>query len=466
MGNAYTHMYAARFPHVIDVVQHVIKSHESLLKRILAWQQVVYQEGSLPGWLKDSLINNLHLITECGVWAQAKPPIGDWCKPEDGLFGLNESPRQCPQLECIPCSFYGNLPLVYFFPELALSTLRGYKAYMFPDGAAPWLFGGFTGNSGPYDMVSPTRGYQTTTNGPCFVDLVHRYWMRTGDDEFLREFYPYVKKNTEFTMDTNRGPDGVISMPDRMVSAWGEEETEWFESCEWGGMTSHVGGVHLANLRMSQDMARAVKDEAFVKQCQAWLDQGTHSMEEKMWNGEYYLNFWDVERGQKSDLVMAYQLDGEWMSRFHDVESVFRADRVKTALQTIKRTNIPLTPFGAVNFAQPDGTAPPNTVGYGSFGIFVAEVFMLSMTYMYDGQREFGLELTRRCLENIVCRQKFAWDFPCLLNGDSGTLYNGNDYYQGMMLWSLPAALAGQDLAGPCRDGGLVDRMLAAARVG
>jgi len=244
----------------------------------------------------------------------------------------------------------------------------------------------------------------------------------------------------------------------------GDEETEWFESCEWGGMTSHVGGVHLANLRMSQDMARAVGDEGFVKQCQAWLDQGTHSMEEKMWNGEYYLNFWDVKRNQKSDLVMAYQLDGEWMARFHSLDSVFKAERVLTTLETIKRTNIPLTPYGAVNFAQADGTPPPNTVGYGSFGIFVAEVFMLSMTYMYAGQKEFGLELTRRCLDNIVCLQRLAWDFPCLLNGDSGTLYNGNDYYQGMMLWSLPAALEGRHLNGPCEKGGLVDRMVTAGR--
>jgi hypothetical protein len=35
-----------------------------------------------------------------------------------------------------------------------------------------------------------------------------------------------------------------------------------------------------------------------------------------------------------------------------------------------------------------------------------------------------------------------------------------------MMLWSLPAALAGGDLGAPLRPGGLVQRMLAAAREG
>jgi hypothetical protein len=33
-----------------------------------------------------------------------------------------------------------------------------------------------------------------------------------------------------------------------------------------------------------------------------------------------------------------------------------------------------------------------------------------------------------------------------------------------MMLWSLPAALAGQAVDGPCEPGGLVDRVIKAAR--
>ena len=43
-------------------------------RRILAWQQVIYAETALPVWLRDSLVNNLHLIAETGMWAQAKPP--------------------------------------------------------------------------------------------------------------------------------------------------------------------------------------------------------------------------------------------------------------------------------------------------------------------------------------------------------------------------------------------------------
>ena len=88
---------------------------------------------------------------------------------------------------------------------------------------------------------------------------------------------------------------------------------------------------------------------------------------------------------------------------------------------------------------------------------------MLGMTYMYNGQKELGLELTRRCLNNIVCEQGTTWDMPNIILGDTGKRSYGSDYYQNMMLWSLPAAMENKSLEAPCRPGGLVERVLKAA---
>ena len=89
---------------------------------------------------------------------------------------------------------------------------------------------------------------------------------------------------------------------------------------------------------------------------------------------------------------------------------------------------------------------------------------MLAMTYMYQGEKEFGLKLAQRCWQNIVCTQRLHWDQPNIFRGDkdTGERSFGSDYYQNMMLWSLPAAIQGQDLAGPCNAGGLVDRIIKA----
>jgi len=465
-GNAYTHLYASRYAGARAAAEILAASHESLLRRVLAWQGEIYAEPSLPPWLRDSLVNVLHLIPETSVWAQAKPPVGDWCLPADGVFGMNESPRWCPQMECIPCSFFGNIPLVYFFPEAALSTLRAYRAYQYPSGQLPWVFGGCTCGTAPYEMALPAPGYsskpQTTLDGPSYADMVDKMWRRTGDDALLREFYPSVKLNTVFTMNLRpgSGPAGVVSMPAD------NQGQDWFESCDLFGIAPHIGGAHLAHLRIAQRMAQAMGDAEFVRACEVWLQGGSRVLEEHGWGGTHYLLFNELETGKRSDVVMAYQLDGEWMARFHGLPGVFRPDRVTATLATIARTSAALTNAGALVFCKPEavelGTGDWNPGYWGSRGVHPPGVFMLGMTYMYAGQPELGLELVRRCMAEVV-RRGWVWDFPVAID-PVGHPRVGSDYYQNMMLWSLPAAAAGGDLTGPCRHGGLVDRVLRAGR--
>jgi uncharacterized protein (DUF608 family) len=136
---------------------------------------------------------------------------------------------------------------------------------------------------------------------------------------------------------------------------------------------------------------------------------------------------------------------------------------VKRTLATIQRCNIALSKSAAVNYAQPDGTKAM-VAGYGTFSYFPPEALMLAMTYMYNGQKEFGMELARRAWHNIVCKHGYTWDMPNIMRGDqdTGERVFGNDYYQDMIIWSLPAALAGTDVNAPCKPGGLVERMIKA----
>ena len=462
-GHTYYHKYAERYKNAYDVAAFLAANHAQLLARIVAWQQVVYAETALPIWLRESLVNNLHLITEDGFWGQARPPIGEWCRKEDGLFGMNECPRGCPQIECIPCSFYGNIPLVYFFPELALSTLRAYKAYQYPDGAAPWIFGGITGATltPPCELAMPSKGYahkpQTTLDGPCYVDMVARLWQRTGDRGLLHEFYDSVKRNTIFTMNLRpeAGPAGGVSIPT------GNQAQDWMESCDLFGIVPHIGGVHLANLRMAERMAREVGDEAFAQQCAEWFRQGSQVLEEKTWTGKGYLLYREEETGKQSDVIMGCQLDGEWMAKFHGLEGAFPPDRVQTTLATLKETNF--YPYGAIVFriGEEGGFLP----GYwGEAGVHFPSSIMLAATYLYHGHRDFGLELAQRTLRALVIERRASWDSILLFRGDNAEFLWGADYYQNMMLWCLPAAIAGTDLAGLCRQGGLVERMIRAGQ--
>lgn len=474
--NVFERMYARKYKDAVPVAQDLAARHESLLKRVLAWQQAVYTETSLPVWLRESLVNILHLMTKTGYWAQAKPPLKSWVKPEEGLFGMSECPRECPQIECIPCSFYGNVPVVYFFPELARSTLRGYQGYQFPDGAPPWVFGGVTAGAAlgykatdPCDMATPSPGYQNTLNAPCYVDMFDRYWQTTGDDKLLKEFYPSLKKSVIYTIKLRSGPEGIISVPEGDVNPTHHPNDkpggglDWFEGNGWFGMTPHVGGVHLAMLRMAERMAEKVGDAAFATQCRQWIETGSQLMESKLWAGKSYLSYYEPEKNKKSDLVFGYQLDGEWMTSYHGLPGVFQKDRVPVVLNTIKDTCVALNRYGAANFAEPDGK-PATHVGYGTYGYFPPEVYMLAATFIYNGQKDVGLHVLRTCLEGISVKYGYTWTQPNVVDGYTGKRVYGADYYQNMILWIIPAALQGHDLKQAVGSGSLVAKVLRAAQ--
>jgi uncharacterized protein (DUF608 family) len=466
----FTHMYSRHYPDAVSSLELLASRREDLLARVAAWQGAVYGEESIPGWLRDSLVNVLYMIAEDGLWARKQPPLPDWVREEDGLFGLNECPRGCPQIECIPCSFYGSLPLAYLFPELQLSTIRGYQGYQLPDGAPPWIFGGCTGGTPPIDFASPTRGYQFASNGISLAAIVDRFLLcrDTPDRKYLRELYPMMKRSVSHTVSLRTTPsysvgERIISMPDDNVG------TEWFEAPEpgWAGMTAHIGGLHLAELRIAERMAREVGDAEFAAQCAEWIASAKEAMEARLWDERgFYLNYLEPETERRSDLVFGYQLDGEWVISHHGLSSALPADRISAVLETVRRCNAAVTKHGAVNYANADGSVA-NPGGYGAYSYFPPELLMLAMTYVYHGDREFGLELARKAWHNLICVQGYTWDMPNIMRGDADTGERtfGNDYYQDMMLWSLPAALAGEDVSGPCKRGGLVDRVLRATRV-
>lgn len=452
----YVLQYAARFGSSLEAARRIAADHAPMLARVLRWQEAIYADPGLPPWLADALVNNLCLIAEDSHWVQPRPPLGDWAFP-GGAFALDESPRGCPHTACIPCDWYGNLPIVFFFPELARSTLRAFKAYQAEDGEIPFAIGKID----VPDFAVPEFGWQVSLNGFCFADMVDRLWLATRDDSVISEFYDAVKRSTVHWMGLSDKSAPAIRMPD--VGGM-----EWFEFGDWAGMTAHAGGLRLAGLAIVERMAAKAGDEAFAAQCRAWREDGQRAMETEMWTGSYYLNFLEPETGRRSDEVMGYQLDGEWTARYHGLPGVFRKDRLPAVLDTIERCNIALTPtIGAANFARPDGSAigADSKIGYyGQYTMFTPELLVLAMTFIQAGRKDFGLELARRYWTNLCLVQRHPFDTPNMIDGRTGERQFGTDYYQNMMLWALPGVLAGGDLRSAVGPGSLVARVKAAGR--
>lgn len=312
------------------------------------------------------------------------------------------------------------------------------------------------------EFAAPGRPYQVASSDVCLVEMVDKLWLRTGNDAVVREFYDACKRATIHAMNLRPeyGDKQVIAMPT------GDKDQEWVEGVPMLGLVSHIGGVHLAQLRMMKRMAEKIGDVEFAKQCDRWFAAGSKSMEEDLWANTHYLLYHEIKSGKKSPVLLGCVLDGDFISRFHGLPGVFRPDRARTTLETLAKANLDpkRCPFGMRVFANPDGSRPQGTFRYwGNAGGFSAEAMMVGMTYMYHGQKPAGEELIHRILDCVAVRNGYAWDFPLVWDIETGRHTYGSDYYQNMMLWSVPAAMADQDLSGPCQPGGLVHRLLKAA---
>ena len=74
------------------------------------------------------------------------------------------------------------------------------------------------------------------------------------------------------------------------------------------------------------------------------------------------------------------------------------------------------------------------------------------------------MNIAERVWDTLVRRGLMGWDLTPGAHIDTGERFAGTDYYQMMILWAMPATMAGQDLSGPCQEGGLVDRVIKAGR--
>jgi len=182
-------------------------------------------------------------------------------------------------------------------------------------------------------------------------------------------------------------------------------------------------------------------------------------MENLMWNDttKSYLLMHNINTGKHDERIMANQLDAEWANAYHGLPGVFRPDRVKTVLDTVKQ--FCMVDTGAVSFSS--GKGEPELTTY---GIFIPEIIILGMTYIYNGDKDTGVDVVRRMMDSSVRKNLMGWDMTNQVRADTGARTFGTDYYQDMMLWALPTALEGKDLKAACGSGTLVNKVIEAGK--
>jgi uncharacterized protein (DUF608 family) len=271
----------------------------------------------------------------------------------------------------------------------------------------------------------------------------------------------------DFNLNPDLGLAQIIAMP-----ASGDH-LEWYEDRKMYGYEAHAGGYRLAAAEMMREWAEKMGDTEYAKKLEAMLEAGKDALQRYLWKGDHYLVYYDPKSGEKYDAFLSPQLDGQLCARISGVPGVFPKANVEKVLEVVQDKVCKISQWGLPPvYANPDGTIYTGTGSNeyltGKYNTLNFQVIWIAVLAMYEGHKDFGLDLLRKNQELGYCHWGYMWDGVMGRSafGDTGEVSYGWDYWFNWSIWMAAAALANGDFTALLKPGGLVNRVIKAGKTG
>ncbi len=454
VGNA----YARRFADAAAVADYATPRRADLEGKTRAFAAAV-RESTLPGGVKDAAMSNLSTLVTTTCFRTADGEFHGW-------EGVNDKSGCC----------FGNCTHVWnyetatahLFPSLSLSLRRAAFGYSLDEAGAIH-----------FRQVLPEgkgrSGFAAADGQMGQIIKTYLDWRLSGDDGWLRETWPRVRKALEFAWveggwDADR--DGVME---------GVQHNTY--DVEFYGPNPQCGIYYLGALRAAEEMAKVVGDPS-AAEYRRLFESGRRWIDANLFNGEYYvqkvrglpkdriapalrssMGSEDTENPeyQLGDGCLIDQLLGQYLADVAGLGPLVDPEHARRALQSIYRYNYKKALFEHDSvqrvFALNDEAALVICdYGRGSrpripFPYF-AEVmtgfeYAAAALMIYAGMVREGVE----CFENV--RRRY--------DGERRNPWNeaecGHHYARAMAAWSGLLALSGFLYEAPGRQLTVVPRM-------
>ena len=258
--------YATLYDDAWDVAEKTLSKLPALETKTLEFVRL-FLNSSYPAVVKEAALFNTSTLRSQTVFRSGDGKVYCW----EGVFNSTGS-----------C--YGNCTHVWNYEE-----------------ATPFLFGGLARNMRKteyHDALDDSTGLMSfrvslpldksknwkvaAADGQMgTVMKVYREWQLSGDDQFLRDLWPGVKKALGFAWvpggwDANR--DGVMEGCQHNTM-----------DIEYYGPNPEIEFWYLGALKAAASMAAFLKDTAFERSCEGMFANGSRWTDEHLFNGNYYI---------------------------------------------------------------------------------------------------------------------------------------------------------------------------------
>ena len=430
------HEYSSRFEDAARVIDYVFEHHDRLARETRLWRDAYY-DSSLPYWLLDRLHSTAsYLATGTCQW---------W---KNGRFWAYEGVSCCYGT----CSHVWNYAQAHarLFPELARNVCEMQDFSPRENGGA------FHPDTG---LVGFRSDDAYAADGQCGTILkAYREHLMSADDSFLKRNWPAIKKAIEFSISHDGNADGLIE--DLQPNTY---DIDYF------GANTFVGSLYLAALRAAEEMAQEIGDLDFAGRVRAIREQGSLLANQRLWNGEYYIQDVDLRehpKDQYKDGCLSDQVFGQGWAHQLGLGYLYPQENVLKALDSIWKYNWApdVAPYNEAHkpfrwFVTP-GQAGLITCtwpkgDYLTEGTRYREEVWTGIEYQVAGHMIWEGKVTEGL---AMCRAVHDRYHPDLFNP-----YNevecGDHYARAMASWGVYLALAGFQYHGPKGWVGLAPRV-------
>lgn len=304
------------------------------------------------------------------------------------------------------------------------------------------------------------------------VMMVYREWKLSGNEAWLRQVWPYVKRSVEFawapTNEDKWDPDKQGVLTGRQHHTL---DTELF------GPNPALTGFYLGALKAASEMAAALGESAKAEEYSALFRRGQGWVDQNLFNGEYFFHkinikdkgtlapfksadgkfgsveaaYWDAEHGEiKYQLGAGCHVDqvlAQWHANLMGLGQIYEDAKVKSALNSIYRYNFkksmrdffnPCRIFALNDEAAlvicdyPKGNKPVVSMPYAEEAMNGFE-YQAAIHMIQEGMVKEGLEVVEAVRDRYDGERRNPWnEIEC-----------GNNYARSMATYALIPTFSG-----------------------
>ncbi len=452
----YTKFFSASGNNAWTIARTALQQDQNWSQQIDAWQQPYVDDESKPLWYRGELFNELYILADGGtLWAH------ELDTPANPLHISAKNADSFSYLECfdypyygtLDVRFYGSFPLIKFWPEIEKQEMREYTDTIAESNPQHYLWAWKlqqehklqsiqrkVSGAAPHDLGNPSEdpfvninqyNYQDVSNwrdlNSKYVLMVWRDYVFSGssDSAFLRYSWNGVKQAMEHLRQYDTDGDGLIEnggFPDQTYDNWIAN-----------GESSYSGGLYLAALRATTEIARKLDENSAASGYEALFKKAQTAYIKKLWNGTYF-NY-DVGSSYRTD-IMAEQLAGQWYSNLTGLGDLVPSEMQRSALQHVFDYNVMKFndgQMGAVNGIGADGTLLHENEQVEE--VWTGTTFGIASHMLSEGMRDQAFT-TAKGVYNVVWKDR-GYYFRTPEAYDSHGMFRASMYMRPGAIWSM-----------------------------